>query len=205
MLGNQGRLRNRNAAVERSRAELCSDILNGRHEISLSPDQISDPMYWTDRRQDWMSQEAFRSLVNSIASNGSGHTHSGVARGSGLASRIRWSRRTSLVFHLSCLQDAADWRSRRSWVYLFAQSSLRRKRETPRTASLRCCFCGSARMRSARILAHFERLVSIGEMYETLASGADKLTAVAFAKKIGVHESLVSRARSVGSLRRMRS
>ena len=46
-------------------------------------------------------------------------------------------------------------------------------------------------------LSPFERLVSIGEMYETLASGEDKLTAVAFAKKIGVHESLVSRARSV--------
>ena len=64
-----GALAQSQAAVERSRAELCSDILNGRHEISLSPDQISDPM-GTDRRQDWMSQEAFRSLVNSIASNG---------------------------------------------------------------------------------------------------------------------------------------
>ncbi|WP_299823236.1 hypothetical protein [uncultured Jannaschia sp.] len=46
-------------------------------------------------------------------------------------------------------------------------------------------------------LSPFEHLVSIGELYKTLASGADKLTVVAFAKKIGVHESLVSRARSV--------
>ena len=49
-----GALAQSQAAVERSRAELCSDILNGRHEVSLSPDQISDPM-GTDRRQDWMS------------------------------------------------------------------------------------------------------------------------------------------------------
>ena len=47
-------------------------------------------------------------------------------------------------------------------------------------------------------LAPFERLVSIGEIYEALAAAEEGApTAVAFAARIGVHESIVSRARAV--------
>ena len=47
-------------------------------------------------------------------------------------------------------------------------------------------------------LSPFERLVSIGQMFEALsASSSHKVTAVAFAERVGVHESQVSRARAV--------
>ena len=46
-------------------------------------------------------------------------------------------------------------------------------------------------------LSAFERLLAIGEMYETLRDSGEKTTAVAFAARIGVHESIVSRGRAV--------
>ncbi|MEI4494566.1 ParB N-terminal domain-containing protein [Mameliella alba] len=190
-----GALAQSQAAVERSRAELCSDILNGRHEISLSPDQISDPM-GTDRRQDWMSQDAFRSLVSSIASNGQDtpilvwpedpdwqpdplepSNVTGVPFVM-LTGRRRLAAASELGLPLRAILASPDARNAENSKFemLFLRFRENEEREN---------------------LSPFERLVSIGEMYETLASGEDKLTAVAFAKKIGVHESLVSRARSV--------
>lgn len=190
-----GALAQSQAAVERSRAELCSDILNGRHEISLSPDQISDPM-GTDRRQDWMSQEAFGSLVSSIASNGQDtpilvwpadpdwqpdplepSNVAGVPFVM-LTGRRRLAAASELGVPLRAILAPPDARNAENSKFemLFLRFRENEEREN---------------------LSPFERLVSIGEMYETLASGEEKLTAVAFAKKIGVHESLVSRARSV--------
>lgn len=190
-----GALAQSQAAVERSRAELCSDILNGRHEISLSPDQISDPM-GTDRRHDWMSQDAFRSLVNSIATNGQDtpilvwpedpdwkpdpldpSNVAGVPFVM-LTGRRRLAAASELGLPLRAILASPDARNAENSTFemLFLRFRENEEREN---------------------LSAFERLVSIGEMYETLASGTEKLTAVAFAKKIGVHESLVSRARSV--------
>ena len=190
-----GALAQSQAAVERSRAELCSDILNGRHEIRLSPDQISDPM-GTDRRQDWKSQEAFKSLVNSIASNGQDtpilvwpenpdwqpdpldpSNVAGVPFVM-LTGRRRLAAASELGLPLRAILAPPDARNAEhsKFEMLFLRFRENEEREN---------------------LSPFERLVSIGEMYETLASGEEKLTAVAFAKKIGVHESIVSRARSV--------
>ena len=167
-----GALAQSQAAVERSRAELCSDILNGRHEISLSPDQISDPM-GTDRRQDWMSQEAFRSLVSSIASNGQD------------TPILVWP-------------EDPDWQPDPSELGLPLRAILASPdARNAENSKFEMLFLRFRENEERENLSPFERLVSIGEMYETLASGEDKLTAVAFAKKIGVHESLVSRARSV--------
>ncbi len=190
-----GALAQSHAAVERSRAELCSDILNGRHEINLSPDQISDPM-GTDRRQDWMSQEAFRSLVSSIAANGQDTpilvwpedpdwkpdpldpTNVAGIPFVMLTGRRRLAAASELGVSLRAILAPPDGRNSENsrFEMLFLRFRENEEREN---------------------LSPFERLVSIGEMYETLASGEEKLTAVAFAKKIGVHESLVSRARSV--------
>lgn len=190
-----GALAQSQAAVERSRAELCSDILNGRHEISLSPAQIADPM-GTDRRKDWMSQEAFRSLVNSIASNGQDtpilvwpedpdwqpdpldpSNVAGVPFVM-LTGRRRLAAASELDVPIRAILASPDARNAENSKFemLFLRFRENEEREN---------------------LSPFERLVSIGEMYETLASNKEKLTAVAFAKKIGVHESLVSRARSV--------
>ena len=48
-------------------------------------------------------------------------------------------------------------------------------------------------------LGPFERLLSIGEMFENLKANSlsSNVTAVSFAKRIGVHESIVSRGRAV--------
>ena len=190
-----GALAQSQAAVERSRAELCSDILNGRHEVSLSPDQISDPM-GTDRRQDWMSHEAFRSLVNSIATNGQDTpilvwpedpdwqpdpmvpTNVAGVPFVMLTGRRRLAAASELGVPLRAILAPPDVRNAENSKFemLFLRFRENEEREN---------------------LSPFERLVSIGEMYETLASGEEKLTAVAFAKKIGVHESIISRARSV--------
>lgn len=64
-----GALAQSQAAVEQSRAQLVEDILNGRHELQISPDQVDDPL-GSDRRDDWMAQEAFQTLLKSIEVNG---------------------------------------------------------------------------------------------------------------------------------------
>lgn len=64
-----GALAQSQATLERNREQLIEDILSGRHELALSPDQISDPL-GTDRRSDWVEQEAFATLVRSIEENG---------------------------------------------------------------------------------------------------------------------------------------
>ncbi|EIE51248.1 replication protein [Salipiger aestuarii] len=190
-----GALAQSQAAVERSRSELCSDILHGRHEISLTQDQISDPM-GTDRRQDWMSQDAFRSLVSSIATNGQDTpilvwpedpdwtpdsldpTNVAGVPFVMLTGRRRLAAASELGIPLRAILAPPDARHAENSTFemLFLRFRENEEREN---------------------LSPFERLVSIGEMYETLASGEKRLTAVAFAKKIGVHESLVSRARAV--------
>ena len=52
-------------------------------------------------------------------------------------------------------------------------------------------------------LSAFERLVSIGEMFERLqdATPDEKITATEFAKRVGVHNSAVSRGRAVYAAR----
>jgi len=57
------------AELERSRAKIAEDILQGRHELSLSPDQIVDEI-GSDRREGWKEQEAFISIHDSIKEHG---------------------------------------------------------------------------------------------------------------------------------------
>jgi ParB family chromosome partitioning protein len=64
-----GALAQSNDALVTSRKKLAEDILLGRHELKLMPEQVSDPL-GTDRRGDWKRQEAYQSLVDSIAANG---------------------------------------------------------------------------------------------------------------------------------------
>ena len=48
-----GALAQSQAAVEQGRAQLVDDVLNGRHELQISPDQVEDPL-GSDRRDDWI-------------------------------------------------------------------------------------------------------------------------------------------------------
>jgi len=190
-----GALAQSQAAFERSREVLCQDILSGRHEISILPEQVSDPL-GTDRRSDWMTQEAFQSLVSSIDSNGQDTpilvwpedenwkpdpldpTNVANVPFVMLTGRRRHAAATQLGIPLRAILAQSDTRQAENSKFemLFLRFRENEEREN---------------------LSPFERLLSIGEMYESLVVGEQKLTAVAFAKRIGVHESLVSRARSV--------
>lgn len=190
-----GALAQSQAAVEQSRAQLVEDILNGRHELEISPDQVEDPL-GSDRRDDWMAQEAFQTLLKSIEINGQdtpilvwpenpnwkpdplNPTDVSDARFIMLTGRRRHAAAKTLGLKLRAILASPDKRGAENSQFemLFLRFRENEEREN---------------------LGAFERLLAIGEMYETLRDSGAKTTAVAFAARIGVHESIVSRARAV--------
>lgn len=190
-----GALAQSQATLERNREQLIEDILSGRHELALSPDQISDPL-GTDRRSDWVEQEAFATLVRSIEENGQDTpilvwpedpewrpdpldpTNAEGVRFIMLTGRRRHAAAEKLGRKLRVILGPAEARKKADnrFEMLFLRFRENEEREN---------------------LSPFERLLSIGEMYETLRASEEKITAVAFAGRIGVHESIVSRARTV--------
>jgi ParB family chromosome partitioning protein len=190
-----GALAQSQAAVEQGRAQLVDDILNGHHELHISPDQVEDPL-GSDRRDDWMAQEAFQTLLKSIDMNGQdtpilvwpedpnwkpdplNPTDVGDVRFIMLTGRRRHAAAKALGRKLRAILASPDKRGREhsQFEMLFLRFRENEEREN---------------------LGAFERLLAIGEMYETLREAGDRTTAVAFAERIGVHESIVSRARAV--------
>ena len=196
-----GALAQSQAAIERNREELIADILTGRHELSLSSDQISDPL-GTDRRDDWIEQDAFKSLMASIRDNGQDTpilvwpedpkwtpdsldpTGTDGVPFVLLTGRRRHAAAKQLGLKLRAILAPSNFRNAEDsrFEMLFLRFRENEEREN---------------------LSAFERLLSIGEMYETLNSvgAGPKVTAVSFAKRVGVHESVVSRARAVFAAR----
>ncbi|MFC0202545.1 ParB N-terminal domain-containing protein [Paracoccus rhizosphaerae] len=194
-----GALAQSQAAVEHGRAQLANDILNGRHELQLLPDQVEDPV-GSDRREDWMKQEAFRKLLSSIEANGQdtpilvwpedpnwkpdplNPTDVEGVRFIMLTGRRRHAAAQMLGLKLRSILAPPDKRSANNSQFemLFLRFRENEEREN---------------------LSAFERLLAIGEMYEALREPGEKFTAVAFATRIGVHESIVSRARAVFAAR----
>lgn len=190
-----GALAQSQAVVEQSREQLAADILNGRHELKLSPDQVSDPL-GSDRRHDWMEQEAFQTLIESIEVNGQDTPilvwpeepdwtpdqldPTGV---DGVPFILLTGRRRHTV--------AAQLN--RKLRAILAPPELR----AADNAQFEMLFLRFRENEARENLGAFERLLSIGEMYTALQETGGKLTAVAFASRIGVHESIVSRARAV--------
>lgn len=190
-----GALAQSQAAVEQGRAQLVNDILNGRHELQISPDRVEDPL-GSDRRDDWMAQEAFQTLLKSIEINGQdtpilvwpedptwapdplNPTDVADARFIMLTGRRRHAAAKTLGIKLRAILASPEKRSAENSQFemLFLRFRENEEREN---------------------LGAFERLLAIGEMYETLRASGDKMTAVAFSARIGVHESIVSRARAV--------
>ena len=174
-----------------------ADILAGRRELALDPASIDDPL-GSDRRPDWQDTESFTALRDSIAANGQDvpiqvwpadpawtpdprDPHDiGAARFHLLSGRRRRAACAALDLPVRAVlvpppEDATDAAHR--FTMLFHRFRENEARED---------------------LSPFERLVSIGEIYEALAAAEEGApTAVAFAARIGVHESLVSRARAV--------
>lgn len=179
------------------RAGIVGAILAGQRELSLDPAQVDDPL-GSDRRPDWEDTESFVALANSIKANGqdvpvqvwpddplwqpdprdpldaSGqrfHLLSGRRRRAACA-KLGLPVRAVIV---SRPEGASDSETR--FAMLFHRFRENEARED---------------------LSAFERLVSIGEIYEAMAATeAEPPTAAAFAARIGVHESIVSRARAV--------
>lgn len=194
-----GALAQSQAAVEQGRAQLVDDILNGRHELQVAPEQIEDPI-GSDRRDDWMAQDAFQTLLKSIEINGQdtpilvwpedpnwkpdplNPTDVSGARFIMLTGRRRHAAAKSLGLKLRAILAPPDKRDAENTQFemLFLRFRENEEREN---------------------LSAFERLLAIGEMYETLRASGEKTTAVAFACRIGVHESIVSRARAVFAAR----
>ncbi len=190
-----GALAQSQAAVEEARQTLVEEIMAGRHELSLSPDQVTD-VIGSDRREDWKDQAAFKELVQSIEVNGQDTP-------------------------ITVLPVDPDWRPDtlnptdvRGVPFLLLTGRRRHAAVDQLGRSLRAVMGPASLLQADRNmfdllflrfrenearedLGAFERLLSIGEMYQHLKKEAGKLTAVAFAERIGVHESIVSRARTV--------
>lgn len=179
------------------RAKIASDILHGRHEVELVADQIKDDI-GSDRRADWMDQAAFKSLFDSIEKNGQ-DTPIQVWPAdpnwkpdalnpediSGVPFFLITGRRRSAIAAklgrpLRAILAAPDKRGHvdEQFEMLFMRFRENEEREN---------------------LGAFERLLSIGEMFEQFQALAPetRVTAVSFADRIGVHESLVSRGKAI--------
>lgn len=192
-----GALAQTQASLEQNREQITQDILSGRLEVAISPNQISDPL-GTDRRSDWIEQAAFKSLLRSIEVNGQDTpilvwpkdetwapdpldpTNVEGVEFVMLTGRRRHAVAEQLGLPLRAVLAPADKREGVSGKFemLFFRFRENEERED---------------------LSPFERLLSIGEMFETLnaTTEGEKLTAVAFAERVGVHESIISRARAV--------
>lgn len=196
-----GALAQSNDALVTSRKKLAEDILLGRHELKLMPEQVSDPL-GTDRRGDWKRQEAYQSLVDSIAANGQDTpilvwpmdpTWQPDPLEPTKVDDVKFIMLTGRRRHAAAAQLGLPLRA------ILAPQDKRAGEE----AGFEMLFLRFRENEERENLSAFERLVSIGELYESLAATQvdGKLTATAFADRIGVHESLVSRARSVFKVR----
>jgi len=180
-----------------ARRAVVEAILSGTRELSLDPGHIDDPL-GSDRRPDWESVDSFAALKASIDRNGQdvpvqvwpanpawrpdprAPLDPGEARFHLLSGRRRRAACAALGLPVRAVIVAPPEgvsKAESRFAMLF-----HRFRENE----------------ASEDLSPFERLVSIGEIYEALASAEAKPpTAVAFAARIGVHESIVSRARAV--------
>jgi len=179
------------------REDIAKAVLSGKREISLDPAQIDDPI-GTDRRTGWIETESFDQLTESIERNGqdvpvqvwpADPNWRPDPRAPVDASGVRFHLLSGRRRHAACARLGRPVRA------VIKPSPEGTSEEGQRFEMLFHRF----RENDAREdLSPFERLVSIGEIYEALAAAEEGApTAVAFAKRIGVHESIVSRARAV--------
>jgi len=183
--------------LEAARMAQVAAVLSGARELSLDPDQIDDPL-GSDRRPDWEDTDSFASLKDSIEQNGqdvpvqvwpADPSWSPDPRDPLDAQGARFHLLSGRRRRAAC---AALGRSVRA-VIVAAPGDM--SEAESRFAML---FHRFRENEAREDLSPFERLVSIGEIYDALTVAEEGApTAVAFAARIGVHESIVSRARAV--------
>ena len=179
------------------RGDIVEAVLAGKRELSLTPDQIADPL-GSDRRPDWEDTDAFVALKDSIDGNGQDVPVQVWPADSSWQPDPRDPLDASgQQFHL------LSGRRRRAACAALGKSVRAVIMPPPAGASeaesrFAMMFHRFRENEAREDLSPFERLLSIGEIYEALAeTETTPPTAVAFAERIGVHESLVSRARAV--------
>lgn len=187
------------ADLDEARDKLSSDILSGNHVLSVDPALISDPI-GSDRRSDWMDQEDFRSLLQSIKENGQDTPITlWPADPDWRPDDIDPSNIDGVAFHL-----LAGRRRHAAAEHLgipVRAVLAPRTEKNNESANFQMLVLRFRENEEREALSAFERLLSIGEMFETMSSETEggKVTAVSFASRINVHESVVSRARTVYS------
>ncbi|MEP2732510.1 MAG: replication protein [Ascidiaceihabitans sp.] len=192
-----GALSDTQVLLNEKRAQIVGHILQGKHELELDPTQIKDEI-GTDRRDDWIDQDAFNSLLESIEQNGQDtpiqiwpvdpnwqpdpldpENCAGVPFFL-ITGRRRHAIAQKLGRPVRAILASPEKRgvSDDQFEMLFMRFRENEEREN---------------------LGAFERLLSVGQMFDRYeASNPDKkVTAVSFASIIGVHESHVSRGKAV--------
>lgn len=192
-----GAVEQNRAALGRARQKTADDILNGHHELSVSPTKVTDRL-GTDRREDWKNQEAFQSLKNSIEANGQ-DTPVQV-----WPSDPEWKPDPLDPENVDGVQFELITGRRRHAIADLLEIPLRAVLASPEKRGsedeeFELLFMRFRENEERENLGPFERLLSIGEMFENLKANSlsSNVTAVSFAKRIGVHESIVSRGRTV--------
>ncbi len=185
------------AALARSREQMVEDILAGSHELLLDADQVFDRI-GSDRRDDWLERETVQNLRGSIEKDGQ-DTPIQV-----WPSDPNWKPDLLDATNVEGIKFDLITGRRRHAVSGMLGKKVRailaspEKRGTVEEQFERL-FIRFRENEERENLGPFERLCSIGEMFEELLANhsGTKPTAVSFAERINVHESIVSRGRAV--------
>lgn len=185
------------AALVELRKKMVNDVLAGHHELQLDPAQVVDRI-GSDRREDWKDQEAFRDLKVSILENGQ-DTPIQV-----WPADDDWSPDPLDPENANGVQFELITGRRRLAIALELAHPVRAilaprdKRGAP-DEHFEMLFMRFRENEARENLGPFERLFSVGEMFENLLQSDLETTptAVSFAERIGVHESIVSRGRAI--------
>lgn len=192
-----GALSDASQILQVERAQVVERILSGRHELQIDASQIVD-VIGSDRREDWREQEAYERLKESIEKHGQDTPiHVWPADPNWRPDEREPESVEGVVFHLivgrrrhAILEELG----RPVRAILVPQSHRGSREEQFETLFMRF-----RENEERENLSAFERLMSIGEMFERLqeATQDEKLTATEFAKRVGLHNSAVSRGRAV--------
>jgi ParB family chromosome partitioning protein len=192
-----GALSDAGQILQAERSQVVERILAGRHELRIDPSQIVDVM-GSDRREDWRDQEAFEKLKESIVNNGQDTPILVWPADPNWRPDEREPENVDgVTFHLivgrrrHAILDALGQPVRA----LLVQQSQRGSNEE----RFEMLFMRFRENEERENLSAFERLVSIGEMFERLqeATPEKKVSATEFAKRVGVHDSAVSRGKAI--------
>lgn len=191
-----GALAHTQANLELSREILAQDILAGNQVIEIDPEMISDPI-GTDRRADWKEQEEFLSLVDSLRKNGQDMpVLVWPVEPDWKPDELEPKNLERVQFLLLAGRRRCE-ATRQLGVPVRAVIASQEGRGTSQD-TFKMLVLRFRENEEREDLGAFERLLSIGQMFEELSSSSsEKITAKELASRIGVHESIVSRARAV--------